>query len=472
MSVASAETGEHRPGSTPAGGAGRLPPLWLNRGALIDGKYEVVRVIGQGGMGRVVEVVCRGDGGRLALKLAHDRGLARRRLIREARILAGLRHPHLLPVLDASLEPDPPYFVMPLAEESLDSELARGGGDLTWALAAFRQVCLGVQALHRAGVVHRDLKPANILRMPDGIYRVADLGADQARPRDSTILTRTCSGGHPPVPRPRAAPALGEPPWPTPAPTSTSSARSSTRSSAGGPGLIEPEGLPRGLGRIVRRATPPAGRPLPGRRRTSGGRGYRRARRRRRAARAGLARAGARRAGPADCRRACGEFRRRRGARRPGRVERLPHDEALEVFDRLPTALLAALGRRFAAVRVAARGPARGLERGCGRRDFHYADRVTRRMKAILTAGPALEVVARAVRAVLIVAVVLNRYSAMAELRRILYQVRGGEQAWPSPNGFESAQYFQEIAPYLERGGSRRPPAWWTTCGRIQTVAF
>ena len=143
-------------------------------------------------MGRVVEVENLADGVHHALKYCDGSPLGKKRLIREARILAGFDHPHLLPVVGSNLSHDPPYFLMPLASSTLEAELGREVGDLSWACGAFRHVCLGVQALHQAGIVHRDLKPANILRLHDR-YVVADLGTGKREPRDSTVLTGTCA---------------------------------------------------------------------------------------------------------------------------------------------------------------------------------------------------------------------------------------------------------------------------------------
>ena len=168
-------------------------PILFNAGAVIHDRYEVERLIGRGGMGRVLKVRRIADGLHLALKYCDGGPLGRKRLIREARILGGIRHPHVLAVLDARVDHDPPYFVMPLAVETLEVEVSGRSGDAAWAVGVFRQICLGVQALHQAGVIHRDLKPANVLRLDDGRYVVADLGTAKREPRDSTVLTRTCS---------------------------------------------------------------------------------------------------------------------------------------------------------------------------------------------------------------------------------------------------------------------------------------
>ncbi len=166
--------------------------LW-SAGTRIDERYQVVRPIGRGGMGRVVEVARLSDCTRLALKYCDGTTLGKKRLVREAKILGSLKHPHVLCVVDANLAHDPPYYVMPLAADTLQAELPRRGGDVAWSIQVFRQICLGVQGLHQAGVIHRDLKPANVLRLAGQHHVVADLGTAKREPRDSTVLTRTCA---------------------------------------------------------------------------------------------------------------------------------------------------------------------------------------------------------------------------------------------------------------------------------------
>ena len=162
-------------------------------GALVDCRYRVVRPIGRGGMGRILEIARLADCARLALKYCEGTPLGKKRLAREAKILGSINHPHVLTIMDVNFAHDPPYYVMPLAVETLEAELPLHGGKLDWALTVFRQICLGVHALHQAGVVHRDLKPANVLRLADDRHVVADLGTAKREPRDSTILTRTCA---------------------------------------------------------------------------------------------------------------------------------------------------------------------------------------------------------------------------------------------------------------------------------------
>jgi serine/threonine protein kinase len=438
MSVVSVQTLEYRQPSTPsddgdAGDAGDA--LLFNQGAVIDGKYEIVRPIGRGGMGRVVEIRRLSDGRRLALKYAPGRVLSRRRLIREARILSALRHPHLLPVLDAGLDRDPPYLVMPLAAGSLDAEIPRRAGDLPWALEVFRQVCQGVQALHRAAVVHRDLKPANILRLTGGAYAVADLGAAKREPRDSTVLTRTCA-------------VLGTlhylaPEQLMPEGSRRADARTDVYQlgkilyqlvTGRSPAVVDPDRLPRGLAHIVRRAT--ATRPDD-----------------RYPDVAALLESVER------CRQAAD------GSAADGGsgddllevltlADRLPPGDVLDAFDSVPVGVLARLGKESGGrLRSLLRLYCRCLESASGRKGFEYADLVARRMRGLIAAAPTPGTVAPAIEAILIVAVALNRYSAMAELRQALYQVRDVEHALAVAEMLrERREYFQEIAPELRTG--------------------
>ena len=100
-------------------------------------------------------------------------------------------HPNVMRILDENVDYDPPYFVMPRALGSLADETSQLSQDHDAALAAFLQVCDGVEAVHAAVGPHRDLKPSNALRMSDGSVVVSDFGLIKIDPRDTTALTRT-----------------------------------------------------------------------------------------------------------------------------------------------------------------------------------------------------------------------------------------------------------------------------------------
>jgi serine/threonine-protein kinase len=138
-------------------------------GVVIDSRYEVLSVIGEGGMGTVYEVRHRALGKRFALKalrkdLALDGEIAAR-FIQEARTAAAVSHPGLVEITDfGRLESGQVYFVMELLEGTSLAALLRTGGPIPAArgLGIVRQLVHALKAAHDASIVHRDLKPDNI----------------------------------------------------------------------------------------------------------------------------------------------------------------------------------------------------------------------------------------------------------------------------------------------------------------------
>ncbi len=160
------------------------------------GRYEIERVIGQGGMGvvlkgfdtelhRVVAIKV------LAPHLAH-RASARRRFSREAQAAAAVVHPHVIPIFDVESETDLPYLVMQyVAGHSLQSRVdERGPLPVEEALRIAQQTAAGLAAAHGQGLVHRDVKPANIL-LEESVDRVLLSDFGLARAVDDASLTRT-----------------------------------------------------------------------------------------------------------------------------------------------------------------------------------------------------------------------------------------------------------------------------------------
>lgn len=158
------------------------PAKPLQVGQLLGEHYRVIRMLGHGAMGCVYEVERTTDSIRLAAKLllAQADRSAMIRLVREARILAQLRHPNLVAISDIDLSPDGALFlVMELVVGSTLKDAKSQYGDLRFAWAVLRQISQALKAIHAQGVVHRDLKPANILlaQTPDGIVaKLADFG--------------------------------------------------------------------------------------------------------------------------------------------------------------------------------------------------------------------------------------------------------------------------------------------------------
>src|SRR5262245_58363759 len=108
--------------------------------------------------------------------ILHDSTL-RERFRREARLIARLEHPHLLPVYDFDGDHDPPYIVMRYLEGgTLKQVLAQGELPHPEVLYTLKQVAAALDYAHRQGVVHRDLKPSNIMIDREGNAFVTDFG--------------------------------------------------------------------------------------------------------------------------------------------------------------------------------------------------------------------------------------------------------------------------------------------------------
>lgn len=160
-------------------------------GQVINNKYRLVRVIGDGGMGSVYEARHEVLGTTVALKFLHPE-LSRRaglvqRFLQEARVSAQIQSPHVVRVSDVDQVPaGQPFLVMEYVDgkslQTLYEDLYNAGQRLAYgdALEYACQMLEGVEAAHRAGVVHRDLKPDNVMvtKNPKGepLLKLLDFG--------------------------------------------------------------------------------------------------------------------------------------------------------------------------------------------------------------------------------------------------------------------------------------------------------
>ncbi len=152
----------------------------LNRGTKI-GSYEIVSLLGVGGMGEVYRARDARLGRDVALKIlpaafARDEDRLRR-FEQEARAVAALNHPNILAIHDVGQYDGTPYLVSELLEgESLRAMLDRGALPQRKAIDYGVQIAQGLAAAHEKGIVHRDLKPENLFITKDGRLKILDFG--------------------------------------------------------------------------------------------------------------------------------------------------------------------------------------------------------------------------------------------------------------------------------------------------------
>jgi serine/threonine-protein kinase len=171
------------------------------------GSYEVVSLLGRGGMGEVYRARDLKLHRDVALKIlppAFERDPERlARFKREAFVLATLNHPHIGQIYGFEEDGNRQALVLELVEGlTLADRIAQGPIPLDEALAIARQIVEALGAAHEAGVVHRDLKPANIKLRPDGTIKVLDFGLAKAVDptsgdvRNSPTITSPAGTGH------------------------------------------------------------------------------------------------------------------------------------------------------------------------------------------------------------------------------------------------------------------------------------
>jgi serine/threonine-protein kinase len=187
------------------GGQGEGGPRWPLAAGTVLGKYQIGRLVGEGGMGAVYEALHLEIGKRVAIKTMSPALAAvpeaRARFVREARLTSRVRHPHIVDVTDIGTDDDAhPFLVMEYLEgEDLAKHIQRRGplpieevADIALPLLA------AIGAAHDEGIVHRDLKPQNVFlaELRDGTIRptVLDFGISKA-PSQVAADPITTTGG-------------------------------------------------------------------------------------------------------------------------------------------------------------------------------------------------------------------------------------------------------------------------------------
>ncbi len=163
----------------------------------LEGRYQIIRVVGEGGMGVVYEAMQSSPRRRVALKAVRA-GLASRSMLRrfahEADVLARLQHPGIAQIYEAGAadpsSPDRAFLAMEFVEGLTLTEHARARSlSVAQRLELLADVCDAVHHAHQRGVIHRDLKPTNVLVDQLGHVKVLDFGVARLMASDAKMTT-------------------------------------------------------------------------------------------------------------------------------------------------------------------------------------------------------------------------------------------------------------------------------------------
>ena len=172
-----------------------------NIGKLLDNRYELLELIGVGGMAKVYKARCHRLNRLVAVKILRD-DLSqdsdfRRRFQDESQAVAMLSHPNIVAVYDVSRSSEMEYIVMELIDGiSLKQYMQKKGNKLNWreALHFITQIVKALGHAHSRGIIHRDIKPHNVMVLRDGSVKVADFGIARLISAGQSTMTQETLG--------------------------------------------------------------------------------------------------------------------------------------------------------------------------------------------------------------------------------------------------------------------------------------
>lgn len=151
-------------------------------GKMLDDRYEIIELIGSGGMANVYKAKCHRLNRMVAVKILKsdmaENEEIRRRFRDESRAVAQLSHANIVSVYDVSTSGDTEYIVMELIDGITLKQYMARRGEMDWreSLHFIIQIMRALEHAHSRGIVHRDIKPQNIMVLRDGSVKVADFG--------------------------------------------------------------------------------------------------------------------------------------------------------------------------------------------------------------------------------------------------------------------------------------------------------
>ena len=169
-------------------------------GKTLDNRYEILEVIGAGGMAVVYKALCHRLNRYVAVKILRDDmatdAESRRRFTTESKAISMLSHPNIVSVYDVSRGGDPMYIVMELVDGISLKQYMTKRGALTWkeALHFSSQIAKALSHAHSKGIIHRDVKPHNIMLTRDGVIKVADFGIARLQDSQNTLMNQEALG--------------------------------------------------------------------------------------------------------------------------------------------------------------------------------------------------------------------------------------------------------------------------------------
>ena len=171
-------------------------------GRLLDDRYEILEVIGVGGMAVVYKAKCHRLNRMVAIKILKDDFLEdedfRSRFHAEGQAVAMLSHPNIVSVYDVSSSSGGDYIVMELIEGITLKQYIERKGALNWkeTLHFALQIAKALDHAHSRGIVHRDIKPHNIMVLRNGTVKVADFGIARGIAKGNTLRKEALGSVH------------------------------------------------------------------------------------------------------------------------------------------------------------------------------------------------------------------------------------------------------------------------------------